>query len=273
MTGGRHEKAHEIFRKLLAENPRMLDVWDMDSRVLLDMGRPEEALTALRKTVDLAPEAARTPYLVEVANLCLQLGKWDEAQRHAEAIRALGNPAAEDIAARAALGKGDLAGAETAARAALATATGKARIRAALVLGRIAVQKGDLASARAFADRAQQLSAGDKMPQSGLHMLRGDVLARTGQIVEAEKEFLQELRLYPDRMDARISLATLYASADRRNDARRVLVELVSRQPTPETFLLAMKTLHVTEDLHAEKEMRREARRLFPRDLRFGPRS
>ena len=95
----------------------MLDVWDTDSRVLLEMGRPEEALAALKKTVEVAPEAARAPYLVEVANLCLQLGKWDEGMRHAEALRALGDSAAEDIAARAALGKGDLAAAEAAASA------------------------------------------------------------------------------------------------------------------------------------------------------------
>ncbi len=159
----------------------MLDVWDIDSRTLLDMGRPEEALAALKRTVDIAPEAARAPYLVEVANLCLQLGKWEEGAKHAEALRALGDPAAYDIAARAALGKGDLAAAEAAARRGLESSTGKARVRAALVLGRIAVQKGDLASARAYADEAQKASEGDKVPQSGLHMLRGDVLARAGQ--------------------------------------------------------------------------------------------
>lgn len=271
MTAGQPQKAEEVFKKLLAENPRMLDVWDMYSRTLLNLGRPEEALAALKKTVDLAPETARAPYLIEVANLCLQLGKWEDAEKHVEAIRALGDPAAEDIAARSALGRGDLAAAETAARAALETAKGNTRIRACLVLGRIAVKKGDLATARAFADQAQELSAHEKIPQSGLHMLRGDVLARSGQIAEAEKELLEEIRLYPDRMDARVSLGALYASANRRQDARRVLIELVSRQPTPEAFLLGIRTFEVTEDLEAAKQLVREARRLFPKDRRFAP--
>jgi Tfp pilus assembly protein PilF len=100
-------------------------------------------------------------------------------------------------------------------------------------------------------------------------MLRGDVLARTGEIAAAEREFLDEIRLYPERLDARVSLATLYASAERRQDARRVIVELVSRMPTPEAFLLGMKTFRSTEDLDAERKLREEARRLFPKDPRF----
>jgi choline-sulfatase len=271
-TLGNARKAHEVFSKLLAENPQMLDVWDMESKVLLQLGRSEEALAALKKTVDLVPEAARAPYLTEVANLCLQLGKWEEGMKHAEVLRALGDPAAEDITARAALGKGDLAAAETAARAGIERGTGKARVRACLVLGRVAVLRGDLAVARSFADKAQELSAGDKLPQSGLHMLLGDVLAREGRAVEAEKEFLEELRLYPDRTDARVSLAALYASVNRRTDARRVVIDLVSRQPTPEAFLLGIRTFHAMEDRAGEIELRREARRRFPSDPRFAPR-
>jgi choline-sulfatase len=270
-TLGNAQKAHEVFSRLLAESPRMLDLWDMESKVLLQLGRSEEALAALKKTVDLAPEAARAPYVTEVANLCLQLGKWEEGAKHAEALRVLGDPVAEDIAARAALGQGNLAAAETAARAGLERGAGKARVRACLVLGRIAVLRGDLTTARSFADKAQELSAGDKLAQSGLHMLRGDVLARAGRAAEAEREFLEELRLYPDRMDARVSLSALYASLNRRTDARRVVIELVSRQPTPEAFLLGMRTFHATEDRQGEIQLRREARRLFPSDPRFAP--
>ncbi len=269
MTGGRNDRAHAIFTKLLAENPRMLDVWDMDSRVLLDLGRPEEALSALKKTVELAPEAARAPYVTEVANLCLQLGKWDEAARHGEALRALGDPAAEDIAARAALGRGDSVTASTAARSAFDRGTGKVKIRGALVLGRLAVQKNDLAEAQRWSDAAISLSSGDKLVQSGLHMLRGDVLARQGHAAQAEKEFLEEIRLYPDRLDARVSLSALYASIGRREDARRVVIQLVARQPTPEAFLLGMRTFHATEDAKGEAQLRKEGHRLFPSDRRF----
>ncbi len=274
MTGGRPEKANEIFTRLLAENPRMLDVWDMKARTLAALGRSEESLAALKKTVELAPEAARGPYLIEVANMCLQLGKWEEAERHVEAIRTFGDAAADDIAARAALGRGDYAAAETAARAATSAKNPQVRTRGHLVLGRLAVRMNDLASARAHADQARELSKNDRRPQSGLHMLRGDVLARTGNIPEAEKEFLEEIRLYPDRIDAKVSLATLYASANRRQDARRVIIDLVSKQPTPEAFLLGMRTFHATEDPEGERQLLREARRMFPTDDRFrAPRS
>ncbi|HSB64002.1 MAG TPA: sulfatase-like hydrolase/transferase, partial [Thermoanaerobaculia bacterium] len=269
LTGGRQEKAVEIFSRLLDENPRMLDVWDMKSRALLELGRTQEALNALEKTLEIAPEAARAPYVVEVANMCLQLGKWDDGLRHAEALRLLGDPAAEDIAARAALGKGDYAAADAAARKAVESGKGKARVRGYLVRGRIAVMRNDLEAAKTFSEKAEELSKGEKLPQSGLHMLRGDVLARSGRPAEAEKEFLEELRLYPDRVDARVSLAALYASVNRRKEARRVVIDMVSRQPSPESFLLGMKTFHSTEDPEGETQLRLEARRLFPKDPRF----
>jgi tetratricopeptide (TPR) repeat protein len=269
LSAGNSARAHAIFTKLLAENPKMLDVWDMDSKVLLQLGRPEEALAAVKKTVDLAPEAARAPYLREVANLCLQLGKWEEGARHAEALRALADPEADDIAARAALGAGDYKAAGPYARAAYEKGSEKSRVRGALVLGRLAVMRNDIADAQKWSDEATRLSAGDAYVQSGLHMLRGDVLARQGRAAEAEKEFLEEIRLYPDRQDARVSLSALYASLGRREDARRALIQLVVRQPSPEAFLLAMKTLRVTEDPDGEREMRREAKRRFPGDSRF----
>jgi arylsulfatase A-like enzyme/Flp pilus assembly protein TadD len=268
-TAGNPAKAHAVFSKLLAENPRMLDVWDMDSKALIQMGRPEEALAAIKKTVDLAPEAARAPYLREVANLCLQLGKWDEGAKHADALRALGDPEAEDITARAALGKGDFAAAGPAARAAYEKGSGKTKVRGALVLGRLAVMKNDLVSAQKWADEAASLSVNDKVVQSGLHMLRGDVFARQGSAPEAEREFLEEIRLYPDRLDARVSLCALYAAAGRREDARRVLIQLVARQPSPEAFLVAMRTFRVSDDPAGEREMRREAKLRFPGDPRF----
>jgi len=107
----------------------------------------------------------------------------------------------------------------------------------------------------------------------GVQKLRGDVLAREGRAAEAEREFLEELRLYPDRMDARVSLAALYASLNRRMDARRVVIELVSRQPSPESFLLGMRTFHGTGDREGEVQLRSEARRLFPSDPRFSRRA
>jgi arylsulfatase A-like enzyme/thioredoxin-like negative regulator of GroEL len=269
MTGGRLEKAREIFASLLAENPKMLDVWDMQAQTLTGLGRMDEALAALKKKVEAAPEAARGPYLVEVANFCLRLGKWDEAEKHVEAIRAYQDPAADDIAARAALGRGDLATAERLSRSILEGGQGPARVRAALVLGRIAVQRGDLPAALLMVERAEQLSEGAKKVQSGLFLLKGDVLARSGRIPEAEKAFIEEIRLSPDRLDAQASLATLYASANRREDSRRILIEMVSRRPTPDSFDLAVRTFRNTQDEKGEAQLLAEARRHFPADPRF----
>ncbi len=145
-------------------------------------GAPRRRSQALKKTVDLAPEAARAPYVTEVANLCLQLGKWDEAARHARgppALSATPRPTTSRRGRRS--GRETTPTAQTAARRAFDHGTGKAKVRGALVLGRLAVQRNDLAEAQRWSDAAAALSAGDKLVQSGLHMLRGDVLARQGR--------------------------------------------------------------------------------------------
>jgi Flp pilus assembly protein TadD len=96
-------------------------------------------------------------------------------------------------------------------------------VRGALVLGRLAVMRNDIASAQKWADEAAALSADDKMVQSGLHMLHGDVLARLGRAPEAEKELLEEIRLYPataSTRGARSSSSSRGSPAPRRSSSR-----------------------------------------------------
>jgi len=145
----------------------------------------------------------------------------------------------------------------------------------AAALGTAGMGGDGTADMRAIVERV--LAASDDMAgpdRLAVLFERPELRAQAMQRLIAAQRLIAEWlrRTYPERMDARISLGTLYASANRRQDARRVLVELVSRQPAPETYLLCLKTLHVTEDVEGEKEFAREARRLFPKDPRFTPR-
>ena len=75
-----------ILLEILAGNPRLVDGWEILSSALERVGRTDEALAALKKTVALSPPG-RSNYLVDVASLALRAGHAEDARRHAELAR------------------------------------------------------------------------------------------------------------------------------------------------------------------------------------------
>ena len=263
---GRLEKAVELTGRLLAENPRMLDIWELRSLALARLGRKDEALAALRKTVELAP-AGSTHYLRLVANHCLDTGRVDEAIRHAELAKRLGDPAGDEILARALLAKGDLKGAEAAAQASIGAPSNKNR--GFLVLARIEVRRNDLPRALEFTRKAEEGIAGHGRPPAGLHALRGDILARMSRHAEAEAEFHEEIRIYPADLLAWDSLIVLLASQNRPADVRKTVAELIATVPGVESYLSAVRTLSVIGDKVGAAFWRAEGLKRYPEDSRL----
>ena len=77
----RYEEAVGIFGVLLRDNPRMIDVWSMQSRALTKLGRREEAIEAAKSGLRVAPTA--TNLAVTVANLSVELDRLEDAESHA----------------------------------------------------------------------------------------------------------------------------------------------------------------------------------------------
>jgi choline-sulfatase len=266
-----HEKHYDeaiaIFRRLLDQNPRMLDVWDLYSQCLQKMGRNEEALAALKKGIQLSPEGA-THYYLAVASLCLTLGKLDEAQKHAEIARDRGDAAAEDLLARVHLARKEWTAAEKSALAALKVRPNK-RL-AYLILARVAIARNELPKALELVDKASALGEGKHLQAiEGIHYLRGDILGRMERPAEAEAEFQQEIALFPGNLDAWSSLTALYASEGRLPAVRQTVKEMVTANPTPAAYELAEKTLRVVGDREGAAMLRVLAARKFPSDPRF----
>ncbi len=266
LVEGRPEKAVEATGRLLAENPRMLDIWELRSLALARLGRNDEALAALKKTVELAP-AGSTHYLRLVANRCLDIGKVDEAIRHAEAAKRLGDPAGDEILARALLAKGDLKGAETAALGSLGSTANKNR--GYLVLARIAIRKNDLPRALDLTTRAEDETSKHQLAPAGLHSLRGDILARMSRHAEAEAEFREEIRAYPATLAAWSSLVILYTAQNRPADARRTVEEMISASPGVDSYLTAFQTLSILGDRAGADHWKREGLKRYPDETRF----
>jgi tetratricopeptide (TPR) repeat protein len=263
----KYEAAMAIFRRLLDRNPRMLDVWYLTSQSLQRLGRTEEALAAMKKGIELSPEGA-THYFLNVADLCLKLGKLDEAQKNAEIAKGRGDPDAEELLARVYLARKDWASAEASALATLKTRPNKRFPY--YVLARVALGRGDLPTALALDEKALALQKGSGgMILEGLHTLRAEILGRMGRFPEAEAEYKEEIRLLPESLDAYSGLAALYAAEGRLADVRGTVQSLVTANPTPAAYALAVKTLTVVGDRSGAETVRRTAASRFPSDRRF----
>ncbi|MCE7957237.1 MAG: hypothetical protein DYH06_04775 [Acidobacteria bacterium ACB2] len=265
--GGNYDEALVAFDALLAQNPRMLDVWDLKSQALQKLGRNEEALSALKTGIGHSPEGA-THYLAAVASLCVQMGRLDEALTNAELARDRGDPAADDVLARVHLARKDYAAAEAAALSVVEKRP--SRRLPYLVLARVAIARGDLAGALTRLDRVAELTArGEGLPLSGYHYLRGDTLGRMGRLDEARKELREEVRLFPPNLDAWTSLAALEASLGSLGEVRRTVEEMVEANPGVPAHLAAVKALTVVGDAEGAAYWRRAGQARFPGDRRF----
>ena len=262
---GTGQKTVDLTGRLLAENPRMLDLWELRSLALLRLGRTDESLAALKKVLELAPPGA-THYLREVASQCLDMGRVDDAVKHAQAAKALGDGAASEILSRAFLARGDLAGAEAEARVFLSGRGNESK--GSLLLARIQAKRGDLAGALALTEKAMPPD-GRGLPPAGLHLLRGDLLARSSRHQEAEAEFREEIRLFPETLKAWESLIALLAAQERSADLRATVAALVGTVPGVEPYLSAIRVLSVVGDEAGARRVRQEGLQRYPDDPRL----
>ena len=81
-AAGDHAAAVGAFRAVLAENPRMVDIWELLATSLRQLGRRDEALEAYEQALKLSGGAPQIA--VRAASAYLEAGRLDEAKEHAE---------------------------------------------------------------------------------------------------------------------------------------------------------------------------------------------
>jgi arylsulfatase A-like enzyme/Flp pilus assembly protein TadD len=242
----RYAQAVPVFERLVAANPRMVDAWEHMGLALQKLGRREEALAAFQKAMDLSGGVSHVA--LATATLLVDMGRLDEARKHAELGLATSPASAHSILAQVAMARKDLPAAEKEARAALA-AKGST-IGPRLTLAQVLIEEGKLEEALA----ATQQGVDDLAKQSGrqrfagLFYVRGDVLARLGRNPEAEQCFLREIADAPGDTKAYTRLAVLYASEGRSEDAIGTLRRMVETNESPAAYVEAVKTLRVLGD-------------------------
>jgi choline-sulfatase len=241
----RESEALALTNKLLQDNRRILDLWDIKSKVLQKLGRNDEAIEAAKEGLKQQPTAVAL--MTAIANLSIITGKLDQAQQHAELMLRVEPGQAHEIMARIAAQRGDFARARQEAQLAIKNESDPTN--AYMTLGLIEKQQGDLAAAMKDLDQAL-----DRVQQrrnkriANLHLYRGDVLARLGRGVEAEREFRQEIAFYPQQPDAYSSLILLLSTQGRVDEATGLVFDLVKAAPNPPSYVAISETLKAIGD-------------------------
>jgi choline-sulfatase len=224
----RHGEAVALLREVLARNASFADAWTLLAKTLDEMGRSEEALEAYKKTIEAAPMLAPGTAM-SMAFLYQRLGRFDEAIKHAE-IALASHPAARLVMAQSYLSKKDLASAEREAQ--LLVNDPDKQDDAAVLLAQIRIAQRRFPEAMAVLDNTKRRTdAGGKQVPPNFWFARGDILARMNRIPEAERAFVEEMRLYPRNREAYVRLAVLQTLTGREADARRTFDAMVRVNP------------------------------------------
>ncbi|MFL6247565.1 MAG: sulfatase-like hydrolase/transferase [Thermoanaerobaculia bacterium] len=253
--------------KLLEDNHRILDLWDLKSKTLAKLGRTDEAIEAAK--AGLRQQSTAVSLVAAVANLSIIKGDLEQAEQHAELLMKTEPGQAHELLARIHAERKDYAAAEKEAR--LAMSTGREPTTALMTLALIAKQRGQLDAALQHIDAAvASVARKENRRVPNLHFYRGDILARLGRNAEAEREFRQEITTYPTEPDAYASLLLLLASSGRIDEATRVVFDLIKASPRPPSYIAVSETLKVIGDDRGARYWAVQGLRKFPenRDLR-----
>jgi len=259
-AAGRDEEAVPLFRKVLDDNPLLFDARYELAQTLMRLGRAAEAYDAYKAALRAAPSLAG-PVALDLGQVCLELGRLDEAEANTR-IAERANPArASELRARIALARDDLDGAER--EAAKAAGDPGAELGAAVVRAEVRLRRDAFADAIRILDEALAAAAARRLALvPDLHFLKGDALARLGRYDAAEAEFREEIRLFPRNLQAYTRLAIVFGLQHRTvADVDRILEQMVGASPGKASLELAAKTLESMGDAKGARAWRARAAR------------
>ena len=261
-----YPEAVVAFRKVIAENPRMVDAWEYLARALQRMGKTDEALAAYRQGLKVSNGSPQIA--VAAASLYYDLGRLDEAETHARMALGTHPSFAHGLLAQIALQREDLDTAEREAQAAMEEKS--LRIGPMITLAEVRHARKDDAGAleltRKAAEIYNQREAKDPELIRGLALIRGKLLADQGDAQGAEAAFKDELQRFPDSVRAYSSLAILYALTGRAAEVAPTLRTMVEKNPHPLAYAEAVKTLRILNDPGSAARLLSYARSRFPGD-------
>jgi arylsulfatase A-like enzyme/thioredoxin-like negative regulator of GroEL len=227
---GRLTDGVDLLRTILEEDPAMTDVWSQYGATLGRLGRYQPAFDAYAHVIRLQPDEPNGP--LGAASMLLALRRFDEARAHAELAIARAPSQAHQALALIEVARGR--DAEALKQAELAARAEPGLPMPALIRGTLAYNHQQYSEALLLLLEARRGYAQRSAQARDLHFMIGDSLARLEKYDEAERYLREEVRLYPQHVRARASLALLYQSMGRPDDAERILNGLVGDVPNRE---------------------------------------
>ena len=270
-------EAIALLQKILRDDPEMADVWSQLAAFAMRIDHYDQALDAYRRYSELKPQEPAA--YIGAAGTLLKLRKLDEARdRAALAVEVAGvddhrsRASAHEMLARIALAKHD---AETArAEATQAHEDDPLLPLPDYIEGRILYDQGKYEDALPLFEKASaDLKKPGAPPVAELHFFAADTLARLERYPEAETQFEQELRFFPQNTRARGGLAMLYQADGRPADAERALTDMIRIVPTPDSYALAARLYTMFGNRPQAEAVRADAKRMFADSPRRGSRS
>jgi len=256
---GKDEEALSTLRGLLVEDPGNFEAQRELAGTLARLHRYDAAAAAYKGAIRLSPGLAGS-VAIPLGLVELERGRLEEAGARARAVLPEDPGHAQQLLAKVAFARGDLAEAEREARLAMADAA--AESGGAMILAQVHVRRSELSSALAVLEKARARAIEQRRaPAAELDDLRADVLARLGRFTEAEAVLKEQIRSAPGRAQTYASLAVVVALQGRpRSEVREILDSMGKANPARSTTLLGAKTLDFLGDKDAARAWRRRLR-------------
>jgi len=265
---GEDQRAVLALRRVLAEEPQMLDAWEDLGGALLRLGNEREGISALERA--LAGDSDRANTHMTLARAHAFAGRRAKAVLHATAASKRDPGHAFELLAQMALAEGRSP--EAAEYARRSVAADPQRALAHFVRGVVAQGQGRYEEALAAFQAAVEAKALQKrLVVPGLHARTADCLARLGREAEAEAAFRAEIAEIPHSREGRVGLALLLRSEGRDSEARDTLGGIVSQHPRPgpDEYGAVIRAFSGIGDRAAAQAWAARARERYPRDARF----
>lgn len=266
-----------LLQQILRDDPEMADVWNQLATFAIRSDRFDLAIDAYKHFIELKPSEP-AGYIGAAAAL-LRVKKLDEAREHARLAADVAperdgrsRASAHELLAKIALARHDTDDAR--AEAELARKADPSLPMPTYIEARLLYDQGQYAEALPLFQQAlADLKKSGTLQMTELHFYTADTLARLERYPEAEREFLEELRYYPQNTRARAGLAMLYQATGRADLAGQVISDMLRVTPTQESYALAARLWSMFGNPQQANAVRAEARRAFAEPGRSGARA
>ncbi len=253
-TAGRHAEAVVLLKGVLASNRRFADAWAKLGSVYEGMAHYEDALTAYREGITVAPTSS-AEFGLSMAGVFMRLKQYDEARKHAELGLARNPAGAHQILAIIGLETGNYDVAEHHARAAMVDEAAKPR--AMVTLAQIRGAQGRTGEAMKLLEQTRAEVQSKRMRVEHLELALGDAYAKAGRLADAERSFRNEIAMFPSNLTAYANLGVVLVLQKKYDEVDPLFEQMAERNPSPQAYRLAAETYEALGDARTAAMWRR----------------